>query len=95
MEAQTRQRRIEIFSAGCKACEEAIALVRKVACRSCDVQVIDVRQESFYARAKQYGITRFPAIVIDGKLSACCTQSAVNETTLRELGLGVALDKSV
>ena len=54
---------------GCKACEEAIALVRKVACRSCDVQVIDVRQESFYARAKQYGITRFPAIVIDGKLS--------------------------
>ena len=94
MEAQARQRKIEVFSAGCRGCEEAIALVRKVACRSCDVQVIDVREEKSYERAKSYGIARFPAIVIDGKLAACCTQSAVDEETLRSLGLGVAIEHS-
>ena len=39
---------------------------------------------------KRYGITRVPAVVINGKLADCCATGAVNLTTLRELGLGVA-----
>ncbi len=36
------KRRIEIFSAGCPACEETIQMVNALACPSCDVQVLDM-----------------------------------------------------
>ena len=93
MEPKTRQRTIEIFSAGCRACEETIELVRRVACRSCDVQIVDVRQAESYERAKKYGIRKFPAVVIDGKLAECCAHPGVNEQTLRGMGLGVSLER--
>ncbi len=86
----TAKRRIEIFSAGCPACDEAIATVRSVACPSCDVQVLDMRDPTIAEKAKQYGIERLPAIVVDGKLAACCSGSAVNEQTLRAAGVGIA-----
>jgi glutaredoxin 3 len=36
-------RTIEIFSAGCPACKETVELVNRVACLSCDVTVLDMR----------------------------------------------------
>ena len=33
----TKKRKIEIFSAGCAACEDTIELVNKIACPSCEV----------------------------------------------------------
>jgi glutaredoxin 3 len=89
METQTR--RIEVFSAGCRGCEETIALVRRMACRSCEVQVIEIRDDESLKRARAYGIQKFPAVVIDGKLAECCTHRGVNEDTLKKMGLGVAL----
>ena len=35
------KRTIEIFSAGCPACEETVTLVNRIACPSCDVTVLD------------------------------------------------------
>ena len=52
----TTKRKIEIFSAGCPACEETIALVNRIACASCDVEVVDMHQSAGAAKAKQYGI---------------------------------------
>jgi glutaredoxin 3 len=55
------------------------------------VQIWDMRSDkAAQAKANQYGITRVPAIVINGKLADCCATGAVNLTTLRRLGLGVA-----
>ena len=85
------KRRIEIFSAGCPACEETIQMVNAIACRSCDVQVLDMRQEDAAAKAKEYGVKSVPAVVIDGKLSDCCTGRGVDEATLRANGVGVSL----
>jgi Zn2+/Cd2+-exporting ATPase len=47
------KRRIEIFSAGCPVCEETIALVNRISCPSCEVEVLDMRQPNVALRAKQ------------------------------------------
>ena len=85
------KRRIEIFSAGCPACEEAVALVNGISCPSCEVEVLDMRRDAVAARAKQYGIKSVPAVVIDGKLAQCCAGRGVEEDALRAGGVGVPL----
>ena len=85
------KRRIEIFSAGCPACEETIQTVNALACPSCDVQVLDMQQTDAAAKAKEYGVKSVPAVVIDGKLSDCCAGRGVDKATLRANGVGVSL----
>jgi len=82
------KRKIEIFSAGCSACEDAIKLVMRIANPSCDITVLDMHDESVVRRAKSLRIGRVPAIVIDGKLAECCAVSALDETSLRRAGIG-------
>ncbi len=84
-----KKRTIEVFTAGCPCCEEAVQLVKSIACENCDVQVIDIRSDrDSQARAKHYGVQRVPAVVINGKLADCCRSAAVDATTLRGLGVG-------
>lgn len=85
------KRKIEVFSAGCSACEETIQTINQIACPSCEVEVLDMRQPDVAARAKQFGIQSVPAIVINGKLADCCSGRGVNEATLRAAGAGVPL----
>lgn len=87
----SNKRKIEIFSAGCPACDETIQMVNALACPSCEVQVLDMRQEDIAARAKEYGIRSVPAVVIDGKLADCCAGRGVDEATLKANGIGVPL----
>jgi glutaredoxin len=84
-------RKIEIFSAGCAVCEDAITLVKELACASCEVEIRDMRQADVAAQARQYGIRSVPAIVIDGKLADCCTGRGVEKTALQAAGIGVPL----
>jgi hypothetical protein len=85
------KRRIEIFSAGCAACDETAALVKRLACPSCDVAVLDMHDPAVVARAKSYGVTRVPAVAVDGQLAACCMGSVPDETSLRAAGIGTPL----
>ena len=87
--ATTRQ--IEIFSAGCPVCEDIVELVNDIACPSCDVSVLDMRDTEVARRAKDLGIRSVPAVVIDGKLADCCIGRGVDETTLRAAGVGQPL----
>lgn len=82
------QRKVEIFSAGCQCCQDAIDLVNKIACASCDVTILDMSDAAVAMRAKSLGIHRVPAIVIDGKLADCCAVSAPDEQSLRAAGIG-------
>ncbi len=84
-------RSIEVFSAGCPACEEAVQLVNRVACPSCDVSVLDMRDAEVAARAKKLGIRSVPAVLIDGELADCCAGRGPVEATLRAAGLGQPL----
>ncbi len=85
------KRKIEIFSAGCPACDEAISLVKSIACPSCEVEVLDMNKGDVAARAKQYGINRVPSVVVNGKLADCCAAGGVDEVSLRAAGVGTPL----
>jgi hypothetical protein len=84
------KRKIEVFSAGCPACQETVALVKSIACPSCDVSVLDMNDPQVASRAKNLGIRSVPAVAINGKLADCCTGRGPDEATLRAAGLGVA-----
>ena len=84
-------RQIEIFSAGCPACEETIQLVNRVACPSCNVTILDMRDPQVASRAKSLGVRSVPAVVIDGTLADCCAGRGPDEQTLRAAGLGQPL----
>ena len=82
------KRMVEVFSAGCPACEETISLVNQVACPSCEISVLDMRQAPVAKRARELGIRSVPAVAIDGKLASCCSGHGPNESALRAGGVG-------
>lgn len=81
-------RKVEVFSAGCPACDEAVKLVEGIACPSCEVKVLDMNDPGVAARAKGLGVRSVPAVVIDGKLAGCCAAGGPQEAVLRGAGLG-------
>lgn len=85
------KRKIEVFSAGCPACEETVRLVNRIACPSCDLTVLDMKNPAVASRAKNLGIRSVPAVVIDGKLADCCTGRGPDDAALRAAGLGQPL----
>ena len=84
------KRKVEVFSAGCPACQDVVALVQRVACPLCEVSVLDMNDPNISSRAKSLGVRSVPAVVIDGKLADCCTGRGPDEATLRAAGLGTA-----
>ena len=85
------KRKIEIFSAGCPVCEETVNMVKRNACTSCEVFVLDMKEPAVADRAKRLGIRSVPAVVINGKLADCCTGRGPDEATLKAAGLGTPL----
>jgi predicted transcriptional regulator YheO len=75
----------------CAICQEAIDAVLREACPSCEVIVHDMKDSQVVRRAKNFGIRSVPAVVIDSKLSSCCTGSGINIQVLRSEGLGKGL----
>ena len=43
-------------------------------------------------RAKGMGIRTVPAVVVDGKLAACCAEAGPDEATLRAAGVGQPIE---
>lgn len=84
----TNKRHVEIFSAGCKFCEDVIQTVRNLACPSCEVEVLDLHQNDVMKKAEQYGISSAPAVAVDGQLLACCQENGVDKDRLVEAGIG-------
>lgn len=81
-------RKIEVFSAGCSVCEDTIALINRIACPSCEVEILDMHQPDVAAKAKRYGIRSVPAVVVNGRLADCCAGRGPDEGTLRVAGIG-------
>ncbi len=76
--------KIEVFSAGCRTCKDTIERVRKLAGSEHEVVVHDMHREEAADRAAQHGVHSLPAVVINGKLAACCSGRGVEEHVLRE-----------
>jgi len=84
----TAKRKVEVFSAGCPVCEDVIALVQRLACPSCGVEVLNMNDIEVAKRAKALGVRSLPAVAIDGQLAGCCAGRGVDEQALRAAGLG-------
>ena len=89
------KRKIEVFSAGCPVCEQTTELVKRIACDSCDVAILDMHDTEVARKAEEFGIKSvpavMPAVVIGGKLAECCDSRGPDEETLRAAGLGQPL----
>ena len=85
------KRRIEVFSAGCTICEEAVAMVKRLACPSCEFTVVDMHDPAVAAKAKSYGVVTVPAVAVEGQLAACCMGGGPDEAGLRVAGVGLPL----
>jgi len=81
---ENRKHKIEVFSAGCSVCHEAVELVKRIAGSSHEVAVVDMHKHEVSSRAKQSGVRSVPAVVIDGTLATCCAGRGVKEETIRE-----------
>ncbi len=87
------KRLIEVFTAGCPLCDDAVKIVRELACDNCDIQVHDLRKDSAtkesQEKVKQYNIHRFPTVVVNGKLAECCSnQQPISRESLIAAGVG-------
>ncbi len=85
------KRKVEVFSAGCPVCQDAVDLVQNLACPSCDVTVLDMNDPDVARRATTLSIRSLPAVVINGKLADCCAGRGVSEDVLRAQGIGQPL----
>lgn len=85
------KRKVEIFSADCPVCREAVSLVKTIACECCDVSVLEMSVPAVADRARDLGIGALPAVMIDGKLADCCAGRGINETALKMAGIGQPL----
>jgi glutaredoxin 3 len=85
------KRKIEVFSAGCPCCTETLEMVKRMACPSCEVEVLDMHKPEVVDRAKALGIKSVPAVAVDGKLAGCCAGRGPDEASLRAAGIGQPL----
>ncbi len=85
------KRKVEVFTAGCPVCGETVAMVERIVCASCDVEVLDLNEPGVAERAAAYGIRSVPAVVIDGEAASCCAGRGVSEEALRAAGIGTPL----
>ncbi len=79
---------VEIFSAGCQVCKDFAARIKKMACPSCEVIVLDMKEVEVSNRAKSLIIRSLPSVIIDGRLADCCGGRGPDEEGLRTVLLG-------
>ncbi len=70
---------------------KTVAMVKRLACPSSDVAVLDMHDPAVATTAKGYGVTRVPAVVVDGQLAPCCTATGPDEASLKAAGVGTPL----
>ncbi len=85
------KRKVEVFSTGCPVCKDAVEMVKRISCQDCEINILDMKDHAVAERVKSLGIRSIPAIVIDGKLTDCCSGRGPDETTLKAAGLGKPL----
>jgi hypothetical protein len=76
------RRKIEVFTAGCPCCTEAVELVEFLAATQHDVEIRDMHDPAVAVTASGYGIRRLPVVVIDGRLAGWYAGRSLDEATL-------------
>lgn len=86
------KRVIEIFTAGCHICDNAVKEIEALACPNCEVKVYDLNKKcstnECVEKAQRYGVQSVPAVAINGKLVDCCSNRGIDYEALKRAGLG-------
>ena len=85
-----QKRKVEIFTAGCACCEETVQMVQRLACSSCEIEVLNMKEPQVASRAKALGVRSVPAVSVEGKLAGCCAGRGPTEKAIRAAGIGRA-----
>ena len=80
-----QRRKIEVFTAGCPCCTEAVELVKFLAGNEHDIEIRDMHDLAVAVAANGYGIRRVPAVVVDGTVAQCCHVDSVDPAVIRSL----------
>jgi hypothetical protein len=80
---QEPRKKIQIYSAGCRMCREVEAMIRCIARFNHDIEVLDMHRVHVAEQAARLGIRSVPGVVVDGQLTACCTDRGCDEAVLR------------
>ena len=88
----TTKRKVEVFTAGCPVCEDAVKLVEELACKDCEIIVYNLNElcesDECLEKIKTYNITRVPAVTVDGRLADCCKVGPVTSEGLKAARVG-------
>ena len=76
-------RTIDVFTAPCPLCDDALGLVERVAAPDDVVHVHPVSSPEGAAEAARLGVRAVPAVAVDGELASCCRAGGVTEPGLR------------
>ncbi len=71
-------------------CDETVRLVQSLTCESCDVTVYNLK-ESGMDKAKKYGVSSVPTVVVNGKILECCKREKPTAEDLKAAGIGTPL----
>ncbi len=86
------KRKVEVFTSGCYLCEETVKLVKDLACPSCEVVVYNLadpcESKECLDKAKEYGISAVPTVVVDGKIADCCRPGKPSREDFVAAGIG-------
>lgn len=92
-----KQRIVEVFTAGCPICEEAVKVVKSAICPECQLKIYDLREgcaaDECHDKATRYGVKRVPAVAVDGELLDCCRSDGISFKVLRAAGVGQGMDQ--
>ena len=87
----TENRKIEIFSAGCPACEETTSRIKELACPNCDGLSEDEMGGVVAEGASALGDGSFPDVGRDGRVADCGAGGGRKEAVWQAGGLGQPL----
>jgi hypothetical protein len=87
------KRKVEVFTEGCPNCGPIVELVKSLVCDNCELIIYDVKKgcetNICHDLVKQYGVTRYPSVAVNGALLDCCKNgNGPSEQTLRAAGIG-------
>ena len=84
----TDTHRVEIFSAGCPACQRTIAHLTDHIDPRHEILIRDMQHDKGAAAdAEELGIHTVPALVVDGALLSCCTNTGPTIAALEAAGV--------
>ncbi len=64
--------------------------MKQLSCSSCDVTVYNLN-ETGMEKAREYGVTSVPTVVVNGAILECCARRKPNADDLKAAGIGAPL----